>query len=568
MSFLNNLKVSMKIAIMILIGIIGMASIGFTGYRYLKQAETDMALIDEIRREEDDRINQTIITTRQAELLLTQAIANPTNIADRHKRFADDIAKAEKLYADYSARVGENKDLLASMDALKKAANESFDRLMAGDRNGAIAVYTRANTGVIVTANNLEKFLDNLKVETEKKVVKVEEEFDANIGTAITAVLIQIAVTVVILLGLSMLITGTITGPLDDMIGVCHRLKEGDFRVKDMGEKLLRQDEFGSLYHELDDTCRALNKLLKSIAQSTEQIAAASEELTASSMQSARAATQVAQSVTDAAESVVQQQESIDKGSEALTSIANSVEGARGETKRVADNSTATAEHAHDGSVAIEASVKKIREVETSAHASAELVDKLGERSQEIGAIVDTISGIAGQTNLLALNAAIEAARAGEHGRGFAVVAEEVRKLAEQSQEAAQQIANLIGEIQTDTTNAVSSMHDAQEAVNEGAQSVENLREVFDKIRHAAQELSDDARIINDSIGGIADETAGVTGAMQQIASQGDHIANNMQSVSAATEEQSASSEEVAAASDALAKLAQEQQLAISQFKF
>ena len=94
--------------------------------------------------------------------------------------------------------------------------------------------------------------------------------------------------------------------------------------------------------------------------------------------------------------------------------------------------------------------------IEKTVANSVAVVTKLGERSKEIGQIVENISGIAGQTNLLALNAAIEAARAGEQGRSFAVVAEEVRKLAEQSQEAAKQIANLIGEIQGDTDKALS----------------------------------------------------------------------------------------------------------------
>ena len=285
-------------------------------------------------------------------------------------------------------------------------------------------------------------------------------------------------------------------------------------------------------------------------------------------MQSAKAATQVAQSVTDAAEAVVQQQGSVDNGSESVRKISSSVDGIREETGKVASNSVVAAQHAEAGANAIETSVKQIRDVENTVRASAEIVDKLGERSQEIGTIVDTISGIAGQTNLLALNAAIEAARAGEHGRGFAVVAEEVRKLAEQSQEAAQQIATLIGEIQTDTTNAVASMQEGRNAVVEGAHSVENLRTVFDQIRAAVQEVSENANRMSVSVGGVASEADGITGEMQDIAGQGDKVANEMQSVSAATEEQSASSQEIAAASDALAKLAQEQQLAIRQFKF
>jgi len=94
--------------------------------------------------------------------------------------------------------------------------------------------------------------------------------------------------------------------------------------------------------------------------------------------------------------------------------------------------------------LAVEKAITQMGHIEESVIRSAHVVAKLGERSKQIGQIVDTISGIAGQTNLLALNAAIEAARAGEQGRGFAVVAEEVRKLAEQSQDAAKQIPSII----------------------------------------------------------------------------------------------------------------------------
>ena len=115
-------------------------------------------------------------------------------------------------------------------------------------------------------------------------------------------------------------------------------------------------------------------------------------------------------------------------------------------------------------------------------------MDKLGERSQEIGAIVDAISDLAGQTNLLALNAAIEAARAGEQGRGFAVVAEEVRKLAEESHSAAQKISMLINDIQTDTGKAVESMNEGRDIVVQGAHSVDELRHVFHEIQDIVAE--------------------------------------------------------------------------------
>lgn len=216
----------------------------------------------------------------------------------------------------------------------------------------------------------------------------------------------------------------------------------------------------------------------------------------------------------------------------------------------------------------IQASVAQIRSVESTVGESAKIVDKLGKRSQEIGQIVETISGIAGQTNLLALNAAIEAARAGEHGRGFAVVAEEVRKLAEQSQEAAQQIAALITGMPSDTDNAVASMQHGTNAVIEGASSVDGLRDTFDQIRVFVDEVSKEVASMAAEIKTVADDAVRIETEVAQIETNGGQVADEMQSVSAATEEQSASAGEIASASDSLAQLAQDLQGSLRKFQF
>src|SRR4029077_3609706 len=127
---------------------------------------------------------------------------------------------------------------------------------------------------------------------------------------------------------------------------------------------------------------------------------------------------------------------------------------------------------AREGVQAAGEATEAIRHVASSSSQVGNAIQDLSLRSEKIGGIVDTITGIAEQTNLLALNAAIEAARAGEQGRGFAVVAEEVRKLAEESQGAAGSIAGLIGQIQSDTLNAVTVVEDGARRTEEGVATV------------------------------------------------------------------------------------------------
>ena len=210
-----------------------------------------------------------------------------------------------------------------------------------------------------------------------------------------------------------------------------------------------------------------------------------------------------------------------------------------------------------DGGKRVEDAVADIESVEKVVNSSRDTVNKLGKSSQEIGTIVETISSIAEQTNLLALNAAIEAARAGEHGRGFAVVADEVRKLAEASQEAAQQITDLITGIQADTEAAVASM-----------QSGTQLKETFGEIRSAAQSVADRAKTMVSELRQVGAQTDVIEEKTQSIADSGGKVVNEMESVSAASEEQSASAGEIATASDSLAQLAQDLSESLQRFKY
>ncbi|WP_425457667.1 methyl-accepting chemotaxis protein [Bacillus massilioanorexius] len=310
-----------------------------------------------------------------------------------------------------------------------------------------------------------------------------------------------------------------------------------------------------------------LRHLIGSVSLSAEQLAASSEELTANADQSSQAAEQIANSITSVAFGADHQMKSVEQAVEVADRISNDIENLTANASVIVDKTLHTAERTRSGKDIVSKVITQMATIEQSVTTSSKLVGSLGERSKEIGQIVDTISSIADQTNLLALNATIEAARAGENGKGFAVVAEEVRKLAEQSQGEANHISALVDRIQSDTGNVVVSMAEEKKEVALGSKVVQEAQKIFgeideliseinvmaEKIQHITVQISDGSKEINREIQGInkvSKDTAGET-----------------QTISAATEEQAASMEEMSSASQVLASLAQELSDAISKFK-
>jgi methyl-accepting chemotaxis protein len=354
-----------------------------------------------------------------------------------------------------------------------------------------------------------------------------------------------------------------ITKPLETLVGQVKLVASGDLTIQML---VNGKDEIAELTIDFNKMVYNLRELILRVHTSAEQVAASSEELTTSANESAQASNQVASSVMDIAHGAEMQLHAVVNTSAEVEKISVNIRQVAADANYAVAKSSLSAEKAKESGISISKAVNQMALIEQKVNASVEVVADLGERSKEIGQIVDTISNIAGQTNLLALNAAIEAARAGEQGRGFAVVAEEVRKLAEQSKEAAKQIADLISEIQRDTAKAVSAMDDGMHEVSLGAEVVTTAGSVYREIEELVKQVSDQITGISSAMLQMENGSQTIVSSVRQIDKISQETASHTQTVSVVTEEQSASMQEIASSSENLAQMAYELQQAVSKF--
>jgi methyl-accepting chemotaxis protein len=357
-----------------------------------------------------------------------------------------------------------------------------------------------------------------------------------------------------------------VTRPL---IQVVERIKEIAKGGGDLTKKLIvaSQDELGELAQGFNSFIDTLHSMISQVRGAAEKLASASQQLSsstqeinASNQEVATAIQQVTKGATTQADRVEETFELMEKSSIALNQVLSNAQS----TSTVVSQTNTRAE---SGRITAEGTVEKIGQLATTVMETVKIIQGLGEKSQQIGEIIETITSIADQTNLLALNAAIEAARAGEAGRGFAVVAEEVRKLAEGSAEAVRKIGSLVRSIQGETKRAVDSIETSSKDVQEGRTQVAKIAEILIEISKSAQEA---AKRTNEITAATAEQVKGaehVVSAINEVAAIAKESVSTAEEVSSSTEEQTASMEEIAASAQELTRLAMDLKDVVGRFK-
>ena len=373
------------------------------------------------------------------------------------------------------------------------------------------------------------------------------------------------AVMVLIISGILWVLAKKLCDPVVALREECMIINKGDLRDRPL--TVNSNDELGDLARGFNEMRRTVRELIGHIQKNAEKVSASAEELSAASHQSADAASQAAQQITDIAAGIAQQSESAADADKTAVEIAERTTLVANSADAIAIVTEQTVGSVNTGRDAIQTVVESMKAIGDSTTTVKSSIKELAKSSDEIGRIVELISGIAEQTNLLALNAAIEAARAGEYGRGFAVVADEVRKLAEESASSTQQIANLVTKIQTDMKQAVAASEESAESVTSSIDSVNEADEIFKSIKVAIDALAEGIREVSSSIKSVSDGTDSMQQAVKDIAGISNTNASRAEAVSATTQEQSASAQEIAAATRGLAEQAEQLAHEIERFK-
>lgn len=571
MRLLVNQKVSVKIMGLVGLSIVFMVLVGFTGYHYLNKINDNAKQMYHNYMVPNELISQIITGNAQINTLQLQLMIPSNQTAARQKEINDSIAAiitgstAAQKEIEATGMSDDVKQLYDTFKGLLPGSTEARDlmlgRLAANQPAEAYTIYEKQLTPIRTEIMNT---LDSIKELNQNSAAALNESNKKEASSSKIELFLLLAASLLVCGTVSIVLSCMITRPLNNLKSLMLDAQNGDLSVNGSYSS---KDELGVLTTGFNEMITSLRGIIAKIGEHSQMLSVSSEELLASSVQTAEASSHIAEEIQDVADGSAAQLSSSRECSLAMDEVSTGIQKVSESVTDISGVTSYTTEQAIQGSAKITIVSGQLDTILSTSQASAAVVRKLDNYSQEIGAIVGLIRGIAQQTNLLALNASIEAARAGEHGRGFAVVAEEVRKLAEQSNQSSGQIASILSEIQTLAQEAVGMMDKESSEISLGLAGMQEAKETFEQIVSFIQEVNLQLEDVSAAAQQISASSEEVSASLQVTEEIAGSSFSKTQNVAAASEQQMATMKDVEGVVKSLSEMAEELQELSARFK-
>ena len=372
-------------------------------------------------------------------------------------------------------------------------------------------------------------------------------------------------ITVVLLLVWAILVARFIASPIHKMLISLREMAAGG---GDLKQKLHIEtnDEIGQLAHNTNNVMEKISDLVSEITQIGGKVSEDSKYLSDYTTQATEAMRQTTENIGEIAAGSSRQVHELELCSQSADHASSQVKDSYQLAVQTASLAKEATTSAVEGATQVKEAIVTINGVKSQMDVSAKAIHGLADRISQIGQIVEVITAIAAQTNLLALNAAIEAARAGEQGRGFAVVADEVRKLAENSRQSAEEITSLITGVRKETFDTVAAIEDGLIKAQKGAEMASDSEAALNRIITISQKLNEQVDIMANNTASVTTDIENIADNVGEIAGISRQFSGASQEINAASEEVFATIEKIAAATHELNDMAQKMEEMTVQF--
>ncbi|MEC0182261.1 methyl-accepting chemotaxis protein [Paenibacillus peoriae] len=469
-----------------------------------------------------------------------------------------------------------------SIVAMPTDLRESFEK----DKMGVGAMYQQPNVVVVGVADMLDSgkptftsFYDDsfgtwttlmtpIKDPSGKIFAYFAVDADASaVPAGLTKLLISGATILVIFLLICLalqywVVRRTLT-PIKQLMYGISEVSKGNLDVQIHAG----QDDLGLVNQNFNDMVSHINSIMTKVKQTTDEVNESAKELLAICEQNGVNSNIINQNINEITNNIRAQEKATGDSARAMSEMASVIQNIAASSATVAEEANSVEKRSNEGNEIVGKVSSQMHLITDSVTNTSRIIKLLDNRSQEIGNIIGTISGISSQTNLLALNASIEAARVGEEGKGFAVVASEVRKLAEQSAEATKQITTLIEEIQSEIGQAVISMEKGNVEVQNGIVVAGQAGELFNDILQATKNVALQIQEVSSATEEISAGTQEMTATADDLSSTVSKTANNSIHIAQTADEQKASLDSIIDSSYKLSSMSEELQEITSYFK-